>query len=154
MKQEPLNITNFEIGDIIVRMQPAIPLGTDMGQRGDRSYMGKPLKFLGMANGCIYAEKVKSKNSEADKSLPDMFDISEMISLFTGEAGSKLLSLPIDLWSEGWAKYIDPYSIAGDYIKKETNGLKIEELQKLYKIALDDENYEKAEKLKKIIDAK
>jgi len=148
MKQLPLNIRNFEIGDIIVRIQPSTPMGNSESRK-DRSYIGKPMKFLGVANGCIYTEKVKS--DEPDE-MPDMFNLAEMLSMFTGDSGP--ISLPLDIWEEGWSKYIDPYSIGSGHFEEEIKEIAIEELERMYKAALEAENYEKADKLKKLIKGK
>jgi len=151
MKQEPLNIENFEIGDIIVRIKPAKMLGKNGIE--DRSYLGKPFKFLGIANGCIYIEKVKQENEIED--MPDVLNLAEMMSMFFGETGPR--ALPTDLWEEGWAIYINPYDIGktGDEFADEFKILErasLRDLKAKYSKALKNEEYEKAEKIKKIID--
>ena len=154
MKQQqiPLNINNFEIGDIIVRIEPAAMLGNTR----DRSYIGKPFKFLGVANGCIYIEKIK-KNEEETFDPENLLNIAEMFNLFMGDNKGPL-SLPLDLWAEGWSLYIDPYSIGSDNLEKhfenEFKGESIRSLKAKYKQALENEEYEKAEKIRKIIDNK
>lgn len=148
MKQKPIHISNFEIGDIIVRMEPALSLS---GKVRDRSYLGKPLKFLGIANGCIYVEKFKEeREDEMDMHEIDGFNLSEMFNMLMGEIGPR--TLPEDLWSEGWAHYIDPYSIGKE--EKEQDNFRGEtraSLEKKLQKALDNEDYRLAEKIKRII---
>lgn len=163
MKQVPLNITNFEIGDIIVRIEPMLPPANFSRSVDDRSFLGKPYKFLGIANACIYLEKQPTtqkkteKPEETDFSMEmGMFNLTDIFSMFTDSTGP--LSLPVDLWSEGWAKYIDPYEIGGALTTREAYDKSIEgkstkELQKLYDKAIEAEEYLKAERIKRILDS-
>ena len=142
MKQESLSIENFQIGDIIVRMEPSAPLGSREGGIRDRSYLGKPLKFLGVVNGCIYVEKIKN-----DFDSGDMFSLIEMLSMITGDVGP--ISLPVDLWSEGWALYINPYEINGNNALEKYTKI---QLEKILKEALEKEDYKKASVIQKRLD--
>jgi len=153
MKQVPLNISNFEIGDTIVRIHPSLSIDGGPDRR-DRSYIGKPMKFLGVANGCIYVEKIK-EDDHVDSGVPDMFNLAEMLRMFTGEAGP--ISLPLDLWSEGWSTYIDPYNIGSapsrrQSFDEELGGKSLKTLKTMYEKAIETEDYLKAERIKRVID--
>ena len=158
MKQVPLDISNFEIGDIIVRIEPKC----ETTGREDRSFIGKPYKFLGIANACIYLEKQPITNKRVEKQEPEMdvemglFSFGDFMSMITDSTGP--LSLPVDLWNRGWAKYIDPYEIGGaltprQAFDKELEGKSTKELQKLYDAAIAAEEYLKAERIKRILDS-
>jgi len=142
MKQKPLNIEKFKIGDIITRIEPSAPLGKN--EIRDRSYIGKPLKFLGIANGCVYVEKVKNEIENEDA-----FSIAELFGMFTGDNGP--ITLPMDLWSEGWSIYIDPYELGGKQTQFNEALEKYEkiELEEKLKEALSSEDYKRAALIKK-----
>lgn len=125
-----MKIYEFKIGDTITRVQPAKSIGytTDMMtgvsylRPGDRSYMGKPLTFKGIANGMIY---IKS-NDPFDKIL---FEDSE-----------KLSGVALDLYEDGWEYYVDPNSLDTE--------ISTSDIEKSIEKAIEDEDYELAEKLK------
>jgi hypothetical protein len=77
------SIHNFKQGDVITRTKPS--------GRGDRSYMGDRMIFIGIANAQIYYE-----NS------------SSFISRLTGTTMS---NVALDEWSEGWELYVDPKTL-------------------------------------------
>ena len=68
------NISNFKKGDNIVRLKPAI------GSVLDYSFIGKKMKFLGIANGQIYVKHP----------------------LYTEN-----ISLSVDVWGEHWELFVD-----------------------------------------------
>ena len=127
------SIYEFKKGDIVTRVAPAKALGKSIfnpeGQ-GDRSYQGDKLVFVGIANGCIYLKRT---------------DILEL-KIF----GDKLLELPLDIFSDGWNYWVDPYDLLEDgkldEILISKDGLK-EAMAK----AIAEENYEAAAKFKKLL---
>lgn len=131
------NILDFTKGDRIVRVQPAKSLGSMMSlngivldRGGDRSYMGEELVFVGIANGQIYLQRSET---------------SFGYQIF----GDKLIDLPIDIWDEGWEKWVDPKMLLNDDVSMIID---IKTLKIRLKQAIADENYELAEKLKKQIE--
>ena len=145
MKQEEIDIYSFEKGDLITRIKPSKPIpGTEeFGDNiRDRTYIGLPLVFLGIANGCIYVENTPKK--EVDDAPMSLFSI-----LFNKESGP--INLPLDMWDEGWTYYVDPYKIEkqlkGSATTMINNANKIK-LEKELKKALDQEDYELAEEIK------
>ena len=117
------SIYEFKQGDIIVRVEPAKPYmgGIGNGLR-DRSYVGEKVIFQGITNGMIYLKP------------------TEKISIFLS---GKLMGLPLDIWDEGWNYWVDPKTITENDIPKHI-------IEEQLKKALDEENYEFADKLKKI----
>lgn len=89
------SIHNFKKGDIITRIKPS--------KRGDRSYMGDRLIFIGIVNEQIYYENTDG--------------LASMI------GSSSMSKLSLDEWSEGWVSYVNPLTllnkitITGDGIK-------------------------------------
>ena len=121
-------IYEFKKGDEIVRIIPAKPLIDIMGKEiRDRSYLGEKMIFAGIANGQIYVKRT------------DYISIQ----LF----GDKLVDLPLDLWDDGWEYWVDPDTLLGNIISSDT-------LEKKLKKALDDEDYELADKIKKLLNKK
>lgn len=127
-------IYNFKKGDEIVRIQPAKPYSPkrmgvfgDEGGVRDRSYMGEKLIFVGIANGQIYCKRT------------DEFSLK----IF----GDKLLSLPLDVFDEGWESYIDPETL----LENCENEIILDEetINQQIKVAVDNEDFELAERLKK-----
>jgi hypothetical protein len=90
----------------------------------DRSYLGEKLIFVGIANGQIYLKRTDYLS----------------LQLF----GDKLVDLPLDLWDDGWDIWVDPVELLDNIISSETL------LEKLDK-ALKDEDYELADKIKKLL---
>lgn len=93
--------------------------GTYPNGQSDRSYIGVPFVFAGIANGCIY--------------LLDTFQERKI--------------MPCDAFSTGWAYWRDPEQLY--------NGLtsfSIEDLQKALQQAIQDEDYEVAEQLRRSIE--
>lgn len=117
-------IYEFEKGDIIVRIVPAKEVGVRPDSKiRDRSYRGQKMIFAGIANGMLYLCRTK----ELD------------IKIF-----GDLLSLPLDLWDEGWDHWKDPKDLMYNAIDPEHLLHKIEDAVKI-------ENYELANKLNKIL---
>lgn len=95
-QDKSFNINCFEIGDVIVRTHRAefkqpvynenLGITTEVVQHTDGSYLGEPMKFLGVFNRMIC---IKSENPTHD------FD-------------KKVKKLHIDQWGEGWQKYNIP----------------------------------------------
>jgi hypothetical protein len=122
------NIYEFKKGDVIVRITPAKPLIGMMGiEVRDRSYLGEKMVFIGIANGQIYLKRTDYLS----------------LQLF----GDKLVDLPLDLWDDGWDTWRDPETLLENIICAETL------LEKLEK-ALKDEDYELANKIKKLLNKK
>jgi hypothetical protein len=124
------NILEFTKGDRITRVQPAKPLSSvgfpfEMG--GDRSYMGEEFIFVGIANGQIYLQRSET---------------SFEYQIF----GDKLIDLDIDLWDEGWEKWVDPKMFLNDDVSMIID---IKTLQIRLKQAIANEDYELAEKISK-----
>jgi hypothetical protein len=109
-----MNIKNFKEGDTIVRVLPS--------KIGDRSYIGKPMKFIGVANALIYF-----------KHLND-FEIKMF--------GDKISDLQYEYFCDGWELWINPESLNGECV------LSLSQLKKDLKDAINSENYERAEELK------
>ena len=126
------SIYEFKKGDIITRVAPSKSLGKSIFNPegvGDRSYQGDKLIFVGVANGCIYLKRT-------DKIELKMF-------------GDKLMDLPLDIFRDGWDYWIDPNSLLEDI--DETIFVSTDGLQEAINIAIAEENYEAAEKLKRLI---
>lgn len=142
-----MSIYDFKKGDIITRIEPSKPIpGLEMDEIRDRAHIGIPMKFLGIANGCVYVERhEKDEKSEFDE-LPD---IGRLFRNMLGGGGGPI-NLPLDMWDEGWSYFIDPYEIgeAGDKSEDYISSNK-ETLKKELKKALANENYELAENIKK-----
>ena len=118
-------IYEFKKGDEIVRIIPAKPLIDIMGKEmRDRSYLGEKMIFAGIANGQIYIKRTDYLS----------------IQLF----GDKLVDLPLDLWDEGWGYWVDPETLLENIISDET-------LEKKLNKALSEEDYELANKIKKLL---
>jgi hypothetical protein len=118
-------IYEFKKGDEIVRIIPAKPLIDIMGKEmRDRSYLGEKMIFVGIANGQIYIKRTDHLS----------------LQLF----GDKLVDLPLDLWDEGWGYWVDPETLLENIISDET-------LEKKLNKALLEEDYELANKIKKLL---
>ena len=117
-------IYEFKKGDKIVRVEAAKPHNNPFSTAPvrDRSYVGKQMIFMGIANGMIYLEPT------------DKFNI------FINEG--EYTELALDYWDEGWEYWVDPKTIT-------TNQIPDSILKEKVKQALKEENYELLEKLKK-----
>lgn len=127
------SIYEFKKGDLVTRVEPSKQLPSHFFQEEgvrDRSYIGDPLKFMGIINGCAYFKRINS----IDRKI----------------FGDDLLQLQLDIFSNGWDNYIDPKTLLSDDDKDtiviSKNGIK-EALEK----AILDENYEEAARLKKLL---
>lgn len=146
MGQKELTVYNFKKGDIITRIKPSKPI-TILGEETyeDRSYIGTKLIFIGIANGSIYFEK-ESKKIDFDSNIPELDELFKNLK-------SGPIHLPLDVWDEGWSYYIDPYKIEDNRTIKSIMGLDkdTKSLKEDLKKALESEDYEKADKIKKEI---
>jgi len=94
MGQESKNISAFNYGDIITRIEPAritqpyynenLNMEIEIVMRVDSSYRGEPMEFIGIINNIIYLKRIRQP--------------------FIG----KYTELEIERWSDGWGRYIDP----------------------------------------------
>jgi len=152
MEQLPQSIYDFQKGDIITRVEPSKPIEIFAGETiQDRQYIGDPLVFLGVANGCVYLEKHIPNKNEIESEISGFAGLMKML---MGPSGP--INLPLDAYDEGWSYYIDPYKIGEDSLKlkakKLTNNLsKYEksELEKRLKSALEKEDYHSAKIIQK-----
>ena len=130
------SIYEFKKGDIITRVEPSAPLGKGgfFGDEGfrDRSYIGEKYILAGIANGCIYLKRIDALE----------------IRIF----GNKLIDLPLDIFENGWNYWIDPQTLLEDI--DETLYVSTNNLQEAINKAIEEENYEAANKLKKLLDKK
>jgi len=157
MKQNGKNINQFKTGNIITRIEPSKPIQMPNGDLiKDRKFIGEPLKFLSITNGCVNVEKsIKKKKpiKHDDKKLLDeelVFAV-EMATKLLEEmfTNSGLIILPLDVYENGWSLYIDPYMGAKDIVETK------EELNDKLEKAIEDENYKLAKQIKeKIINFK
>jgi len=130
------SIYEFKKGDIITRVEPSKTLGkggffSDEGFQ-DRSFIGEKFIFVGIANGNIYCKRT----------CPTELKIF----------GDKLVDLALDIFTDGWDKWVDPYSLLVDM--DETIYVSTDNLQEAIDKAIEEENYEAANKLKKLLDKK
>lgn len=128
-----MNIREFKRGDLIVRTQPAKSLGPMIGlmgetipRGGDRSYMGEKMEFVGIANGQIYINRTDE---------------------FESKLFGKRRDLSMDLWEDGWEVWVDPDTLMDDVTYPEPKMSKAEYQAKI-DMAIADENYEEAERLR------
>lgn len=137
MMQNEISVFDFKKGDIITRIKPSktIPGLEDIK---DRAFIGQRLRFLGIANGCVYVEI--AENDDLDDETPG---IGRFFKLLSEKAGP--VNLPLDIWEDGWSYYIDPYSIGDD----DSNIMSEKELTKGIESAIEKEDYKLAEQLKK-----
>ncbi len=112
-------IFEFKKGDKITRIKPANGFG-------DRSYMGDELVLIGIANGQIY---FKNNNRFMNNILGE-----EHIS-----------NVALDLWSEGWIEYVDPKTL----LEGQEDVISNLSIEKQIEIAVENEDYELAERLKR-----
>ena len=130
------SIYEFKKGDIITRVEPSKTLGkggffSDEGFQ-DRSYVGDKLIFVGIANGNIYCKRT----------CP--FELKIL--------GEGLIDMALDIFSDGWDLWIDPLTLLEDI--DETLYVSTDNLQEAINKAIEEENYEAANKLKKLLDKK
>tara|TARA_R110000737_G_scaffold26268_1_gene45063 strand:- start:23 stop:388 length:366 start_codon:yes stop_codon:yes gene_type:complete len=116
-------IYEFKKGDIIVRVESAKAIAGGIGDGiKDRSYVGEKMLFHGIANGVIYIKP------------------TQKVSIFISNEG--FIDLPLDNWDEGWDYWINPEDIEENHIPKYI-------IEEQINKAIDDENYELADRLKK-----
>ena len=127
------SIYEFDKKDIVVRVEPAKPIGESIfgvPNQGDRSYIGDRLEFMGILNGCIYLKRTDPVS----------------LKIF----GDKMVELPLDIFSEGWDIWVNPLMLLEDD-EVENIMASDKELRKQIDLALADENYELADRLSKKI---
>jgi len=127
MIQGEKTIYDFRKGDQITRIKPILG---DPGTLGDKDYslVGKKVTFLGIANASVYLSKA------ADF----------LISMFTGKE-ELTFQIPVELCEDGWAFYTEPDFLDPDSLPMDSEEKLKEELMK----AVKDDNFERAEMLKK-----
>ena len=128
MKQKEKSIYDFKKGDTITRLKPITYAD---GER-DFAFVGKAITFLGIANASIYLSK------EADF----------FTSLFTGKE-KFTIQLPLEICEDGWGDYIKP-----DFLEDADGPILDDEekIQEQIKKAIKEDNFEKADELKKKLD--
>lgn len=150
-KQKPQTIYNFKKGDYITRVIPGRP--SSNGFDNTYEFIGEKLKFVGILNGSIYLEKY-------------MGNLNEVFSFIFGQPknskdskeskSTTIINIPLDLWEDGWAKFIDPNKEFGldsktsIYSSQESN--EIESLKIKLNNAIEEDEYEEAETVKKKIE--
>ncbi|NJO88900.1 MAG: hypothetical protein HC831_08045 [Chloroflexia bacterium] len=125
-----MNISNFKKGDIITRVDPA-HLKTSIGDIPNSQYIGDKVRFLGIANGCIYLERTSSAET-----------------FLRGQT----FNIPHFMFCEGWAYYEEPKFMKGkgdslSAISKAIDGPKIAALEKWKESALKEEDYKTVAKI-------
>ena len=129
MKQDPKSIYDFNSGDIVTRIEPAVIVNKSMflgGLNYDNSFVGEKLIFLGIANGCAYFEPTDSFSYLLEKGKP--------------------ISLELHRFEEGWAHYIDPITFIGLKTSKYVSMSDAKLLGKLDE-AIGVEDYEEASRI-------
>lgn len=139
MEQKKLSIYTFKKGDLVTRLEPSKPYPNMIGEEvPDRAFIGKKLKFLGIANACIYLEM--------ENTIRDIFS-----AIFIPE--KSIIDLPLDVWLEGWGYYLNPIDLFNldpkQLSKSKKTGMKrdSEYLKSLMQNAIENEDYETANKL-------
>jgi len=142
MKQTPKSIYEFKKGDKITRIKPSKPI-VKMGEEEfvDRNFIGTPFIYVGIANGCIYLKRIISEQAK------EMMSFFSMLSGGSGE--SALMHLELEIFEEGWDYYVDPTTLGLD---DEGEEYSVKELEKQKKDAIENEDYQEAERLQKLID--
>ena len=133
-----MNIREFKKGQSVVRTEPAKSLGNSIhfltgeliSLGGDRSYLGEELIFVGIANGKAYFKPISK--------------------FHTMIFGDELLGLPLDIWSDGWELYVNPNTLLES--EETIINLSKDNLETELESALKNEDYEKAEKIRKLIE--
>jgi len=154
MNNKVLNITTFTKGDIITRLEPIV---YESDGFVETLYIGTKLEFLGIANACLYAKKISQSNTD------NIFGL-----IFGNE--NTVLKLPLVTWSEGWGYYSEPdfLQINESNSKTQTkpridlsridntyySNLSTLELQSVLNKAKEEENYELANIINKILEGR
>lgn len=128
MKQQEVEIYQFRKGDVITRIRPVVD---PVDGHKDYAFVGKKLIFMGIANATIY--------------LAQEFDF--LAKLFLG-MDKNVIQLPIDLWPDGWAYHIEPDFLDDDSMLIDDEARMKEQLD----AAIENQNFEKAEDLRKKLD--
>ena len=145
MEQEILNIYHFRKGDKVTRLKPLI----ESDGYKNFTYIGQPLIFLGIANATIYLKREKSTLEENPFLI--LFGIT-----------NKPITLPVELWQDGWGYWINPDFLNDDFDSINSENKSIEKhikdmdkekaigyLNDAIKIATEKEEFEKVIELKK-----
>ena len=125
--QEEKKVWTFQKGDIVTRIKPM----KDPSGEKDYSMVGTRFIFNGIANASIYLTE----------------DLNFIAALFLGKE-TNTVKIPLDLYEDGWAFYIEPDFITDESVKSSD----IEKLKKAMESATRSEDFERADKLKKQID--
>ena len=159
MKQTPRSINDFKRGDIVTRLIPSAPLpGLSLGDGEDddikdRNFIGAPLRFLGIANGCVNLERYENPRDQMD--TEGFTGFGGFMKMMMGQSGP--ISLPLDIWSEGWAIYIDPYSL--DDFEVDGEPMKFiesrdkRELERELQDAIENEDFLEAARIQEQLDS-
>ena len=140
MDQKPMSIYEFKKGDRITRIKPSKPIAKlQEDEIVSRDYIGTPLIFVCIANGCIYLKRF------LDKQTAEMVAIFNMFSSDI-KSDHHLIHLELDLFDEGWSYYIDPLGL-----DDKDSEISIKELERQKEKALEEEDYLKADRLQKKI---
>jgi hypothetical protein len=125
MIQEQKKIYDFKKGDVITRILPMI---TAEGSP-DYSFVGKKFIFKGIANASIYLSR----------------ELDLLSAIFTGME-TLTVQLPLALAEDGWAIYVDPVFLdMNEIVVSESE----RSIQAKIEKAIDEDDYEQAEMLKK-----
>jgi hypothetical protein len=148
MEQRKMKIYEFSKGDIITRIESSKPYPNMYGENTpDTNFIGKAYEFIGIANGCLYIKNYVDKNKDDSSD-----DISFFKILYSSVAG-KIINLNLNVWDEGWSYYIDPETMEivskNKDVNVEVSSYTKEQLEIKLNDALSEEDYEKAEELKK-----
>ena len=126
MEQEQLSIYKFKKGDLITRIKPMVD---ETGDK-DFTFIGGKITFMGIANASIYISRP--------------LDFLAMI--FSGR-NEQVVQLPLELWENGWAFYIEP-----DFLDAEPEMDIESQLEFEFEQAKFDEDYKKADIISKKLD--
>ena len=122
------HIRHFKNGDKITRIEALI----EIDNYKNFTYVGQELTFLGIENATIY---LKRKPAEI---TGNPFSI-----LFGGDS-DKPVTLPLELWGNGWDYYKEP-----DFLNTDEISLEEKNIQDKIQKAIDEQDFELAAKLTK-----
>lgn len=161
--QNPTTIYNFKRGNIVTRIIASRPYSNMFeNEIPDYNYIGIPLTYIGILNGCAYFEKIQAENvmSIIFAPLLDIFKDEkgeipkEFKNLSKSPKKKSLIALPLSIWEEGWTLYYDPKKIfdleEDTEIISSSNNEK--NLDKKLKDAIEKDDFETAKEIKKKIE--
>jgi hypothetical protein len=130
MTQVRKSIHDFKKNDIITRISPII----EDDDYKDYSLVGTKLTFLGIANACVYLSKK-----------------TDMLTMFLIGKEFLQIKLPVETCEYGWTYYIEPdFLVSGDEVESDLSSE--EEIRREIEKASENEDYLKADTLKKKLD--